>query len=92
MADKVFQLTEGLDCVKVGEGILKYLKIVQNLVAEGAPIPEGYFIHRIRERSVMTTTIAPKNFFGYRRTRKAYLPARSVSGIRCAFFRKYNLR
>lgn len=44
MADKVFQLTEGLDCLKVGEGILKYLKIVQNLVAEGAPIPEGYFI------------------------------------------------
>ena len=47
MADnisKVFQLTEGLNCEKIGEGILKYLRIRQNLVAEGAVIPEGYFI------------------------------------------------
>ena len=47
MADnisKVFQLTEGLDCVKVGEGILKYLRIVHKLTAEGTAIPEGYFV------------------------------------------------
>ncbi len=47
MADntsKVFQLTEGLDVVKVGEGILKYLRIREGLVAEGAVIPEGYFV------------------------------------------------
>lgn len=47
MADntsKVFQLTEGLDVVKVGEGIMKYLRLRENLVAEGAAIPEGYFV------------------------------------------------
>lgn len=38
MADnisKVFQLTEGLDTMKIGEGILKYLRLRKNLVAEG---------------------------------------------------------
>lgn len=47
MADnisKVFQLTEGLDTTKIGEGILKYLRLRKNLVAEGAAIPEGYFV------------------------------------------------
>ena len=41
---KVFQLTEGLNCEKVGEGILKYLRIAEKLTAEGAAIPEGYFV------------------------------------------------
>lgn len=47
MADntsKVFQLTEGLDCMKVGEGILKFLRLRKGLTAEGAAIPEGYFV------------------------------------------------
>ena len=46
MADtsKVFQLSDGLDAVKVGEGIVRYLKSKHQMIAEGASTPEGYFV------------------------------------------------
>ena len=46
MADnsKVFQLTEGMNAEKVGQAVVSFLRSRKKLTAEGAQIPNGYFV------------------------------------------------
>lgn len=46
MADtsKIYHIPRDLDSVKIGEAIVRYLIEVKEMVAEGTPTPEGYFL------------------------------------------------
>ena len=46
---KVFKLIEGLDAAKVGRGIEHFLRDKKNLIVEGTPTPEGYFVQAKEE-------------------------------------------